>query len=61
MKLLKYLGIAAVSIVSFVIADVKLGWGLSGRIVEGADTVVDKISRKKEQNSEVADNVAENK
>lgn len=59
MKLLKYLGIAAVSIVGFVIADTKLGWGLSGRIVEAADKGIDKISRKKEQNSEVADNVAE--
>lgn len=59
MKMLKYLGIAAVSIVGFVIADTKLGWGLSGRIVEAADKGIDKISRKKEQNSEVADNVAE--
>ena len=60
MKLLKYIGIVAASIIGFVIADTKLGWGLSERIVEAADKGIDKISRKKEQqNSEVADNVAE--
>ncbi len=59
MKLLKYIGIAAASIVGFVIADTKLGWGLSGKIVEAADKGIEKISRKKEQNSDAATETAE--
>lgn len=59
MKAFKVIATTVVAVLGFTIADRKFGWGAAEKIEQLFDRGIEKISRKKEQNSDAATETAD--